>query len=323
MSQPPASQPPPPPEPEPYRPQSAEPPPYYAPHPGPAAPPPYYQPPPVPLGAPPERSRTISILALVFGGAALLFGIIPFAGLFLGGLFGVAAIVLGIIGIFISHRMFAVIGIALAVVGLIVAVIVTIAVGKSAEDIIDDWPQKYEDLTGDGNGNGNGDSDGDGDGNGDGDGGDDAPSQREDEVVDGTDPDAPLPAGAEVETGTWKVTFSNIVPDATEVILENELNFPPAAGYQYFMFQVDASYEGEASKSAWDELFFGVYLDNALHTQYCGFLPNDLSSAPEVYQGGSVSGNACIAVPSGVVEDPLLSVEEYWEEGQRFFVATG
>jgi hypothetical protein len=267
------------------------------------------------MGVPPGRSRTISILALVFGGAALLFSIIPFAGLFIGGMLGIAAIVLGIIGIFISHRMFAVIGIALAVVGLIVAVIVTVAVGKSAEDIIDDWPQKYEDLTDD-------DDDGDGNGDGNGDGGDDAaPSQREDEVVDGTDPDAPLPAGAEVATGTWKVTFSNIVPDATEAVLENELNFPPAAGYQYFMFQVDASYEGDASKSAWDELFFGVYLDNALHTQYCGFLPNDLSSAPEVYGGGSVSGNACIAVPSGVVEDPLLSVEEYWEEGQRFFVA--
>lgn len=292
MSRPPDSpppQPPPPPEPEPYRPQSAEPPPrFYAPLPGPPAP-------------PPGPSKTVSILALVFGGAALLFSIVPVVGIFLGGLFGIAAIVLGIIGIFISHRMFAVIGIALAVVGLIVAIIVTIAVGRSAEDIIDDWPQKYEDLTDDGD--------------------DDAQSQREDEVVDGTDPEAPLPAGTEVATGTWKVTFSNIVPDATEAVLDNELNFPPAAGYQYFMFQVNASYEGEASKSAWDELFFGVYLDNALHTQYCGFLPNDLSSAPEVYQGGSVSGNACVAVPSGVIEDPVLSVEEYWESGQRFFVA--
>jgi hypothetical protein len=290
MSQPPASPPPappPPPEPEPYRPQSAEPPPYQAQPPGPAAP-------------PPGPSRTISILALVFGGTALLFSIIPVAGIFLGGMFGIAAIVLGVIGIFISHRMFAVIGIALAVVGLIVAIIVTIAVGRSAEDIIDDWPENYEDLT---------------------DEGDDAQSQREDAVVDGTDPDAPLPAGTEVATGSWKVTFSNVVPDATEAVLDNELNFPPAAGHQYFMFQVDASYEGEASKSAWDELFFGVYLDNALHTQYCGFLPDDLSSAPEVYEGGSVSGNACIAVPSDVVEDPVLSVEEYWESGQRFFVA--
>jgi hypothetical protein len=286
MSQPPAS----PPEPEPYRPRPAEPPPPY-----------YAQFPPEPAAPPPGPSKTVSILALVFGGAALLLSIVPVVGIFLGGLFGIAAIVLGIIGIFISHRMFAVIGIALAVVGLIVAIIVTIAVGRSAEDIIDDWPEKYRDLTEEG---------------------DDAQSQREDEVADGTDPDAPLPAGTEVATGTWKVTFSNIVPDATEAVLENKLNFPPAAGYQYFMFQVDASYEGEASKSAWDELFFGVYLDNALHTQYCGFLPNDLSSAPEVYEGGSVSGNACVAVPSDAVEDPLLSVEEYWESGERFFVAT-
>jgi hypothetical protein len=254
------------------------------------------------MSAPPGPSKTISILALVFGGAALLLSIIPVIGIFLGGLFGIAAIVLGIIGIFISHRMFAIIGIALAVVGLIVAIIVTIAVGRSAEEIIDEWPENYEDLTGDGD--------------------DDAQSQREDEVVDGTDPEAPLPAGSEVSTGTWKVTFSNIVPDATDAVMENELNFPPAAGYQYFMFQVNAAYEGEASKSAWDELFFGIYLNNTLYTQYCGFLPNDLSSAPEVYEGGAVSGNACVTVPSEVVENAILSVEEYWESGRRFFVAT-
>ena len=62
--------------------------------------PPQYPPAPFPLMAQPPggggaRSKAIGILALVFGAAALLFGLIPLAGIFIGGLFGTAAIVKG------------------------------------------------------------------------------------------------------------------------------------------------------------------------------------------------------------------------------------
>lgn len=301
MSQPPAS--PSPPEPQPY----------YAPPSGPPEPPPYYPPPPGPP-APPEGpvpgpkgpSKTISILALVFGGAALLMSVIPVAGIFLGGLFGIAAIVLGIIGIFMSHRLFAIIGIALAVVGLIVAIIVSVAVGRSAEEFFEDLPTDHE--TGEDPGGTGEESEGE---------------KKEDEAVDGTDPALPLTAGTVVATGSWQVGFSNVVPDATDaVIAENEFNTPPPEGHQYFMFQVDATFEGEGSRFAWDDLVFGVYFDNALHTEYCGIVPNDLLSAPEVYANGAASGNVCVIVPTAGVEKAVLSVEEYWVSGPRFFIAT-
>jgi hypothetical protein len=305
MSHPPASTSPPRPPPEPQ--------PYYAPPAGPPEPPPYYPPPPGPP-APPEPpesqgpkgpSKTISILALVFGGAALLMSVIPVAGIFLGGLFGIAAIVLGIIGIFMSHRLFAIIGIVLAVVGLIVAIIVTVAVGRSAEEFFDELPTDSDDMTGEDPG-GTGDDQ----------------EKKEDEAVDGTDPALPLAAGTVVATGSWQVTFSNIVPDATDaVVAENEFNTPPPEGHQYFMFQIDATFEGEGSRFAWDDLVFGVYLDNALHTEYCGIVPDDLLSAPEVYAGGAVAGNVCVTVPSDGVENAVLSVEEYWVAGPRYFVA--
>jgi hypothetical protein len=283
MSQPPAS---PPPEPPP-------------------GPPPYY-PPPMPGHHPPAgNSKTISVLALVFGGLALLFSLIPVAGIFIGGLFGIAAIVLGIIGIFKSHKLFAIIGIALAVVGLIVAVIITVAVGRTADEIIEDWPTDYGDSSGEDEGHG------------------DAP---QDQAVDGTDPTAPLPAGTEVDTGTWKVSFSDVAPDATDTILaEDDYNTPPAEGQQYFMFQVDAAYEGEDASNPWDDLAFGVYFNNTLYASYssfdCGYLPNDLSEAPMVYSGGTASGNVCVVVATDGVEGAVISVEDYWNSGQRYFVA--
>lgn len=250
--------------------------------------PPYYAP------APPEPSKTISILALVFGGAALLFGLIPVAGIFLGGLFGIAAIVLGIIGIFISHRLFAIIGIALAVLGLIVAIIITIAVGKSAEEFIEDWPSESEESE----------------------------DKPKDEVVDGTDPTAPLPAGTEITTGNWTVLISDVVPDATEeVMAADEFNVAPAEGFQFFMFHVEATYQGEASSTAWVDLLLGVYIDSTVYTEACGFIPDHLSVAPEVFAGGTAAGDFCLAVPTAGVENAAISVEDYWTGGQRFFIS--
>jgi hypothetical protein len=281
MSQPPAS---PPPEPPP-------------------GPPPYYAPPPAPGQYPQAgNSKTISVLALVFGGLALLFSLIPVAGIFIGGLFGIAAIVLGIIGIFKSHRLFAIIGIALAVVGLIVAVIITVAVGREADKIIEDWPTDYGDSSGEDEGHG------------------DAP---QDQVVDGTDPTAPLPAGSEMTTGNWTVVVSEVVPDATaQVLAANEFNVPPAEGYQYFMFQVAATYQGESSSTAWADLLFGVYVDGSVYSEPCGTIPGDLLDAPEVFAGSTAKGGQCIAVPTTGLDTAAIGVEDYWASGQRVFVAT-
>lgn len=270
----------------------------------PPGPPPYYPPPPgPPAGQSGEPPKTLGILAVVFGAAALLFGLVPVAGIFIGGLFGLAAIVCGIIGIFKSHRLMSIIGIALAVVGLIVSVVVTIAVGKAAEDIIEDLPTDYE--TGDGT--------------------DDAQGHGEapqDQVVDGTDPTMPLPAGSEVATGSWTVVISEVVPDATELVMESDpVNAAPPEGHQYFMFQVDATYNGQASSTAWADLLFGVFIVDSVYTEVCGFIPDDLSFAPEVFTGGTATGNFCITVPSAGIETAAIGVEDYWSSGQRYFIA--
>ncbi|GAA2134462.1 DUF308 domain-containing protein [Glycomyces algeriensis] len=319
MSQPPASPPPeqyPPNEPPPEgfeRPTGPayEPPRGPQPYEPPPGPPPYYPPPPgAPVDGAGGPSKTIAILALVFGGAALLFSGIPVAGIFIGGLFALTGIVLGIVGIFKSHRLMSIIGIGLAVLALIVATVVTVAVGKAAEDFIEDWPTDYE--TGTDGGTDAETDDGAGHGN--------APK---DQIVDGTDPTAPLPAGSEIASGSWKLTIGKVVPDATDSLVVDEFSVPPEPGHQYFMFQVDAVYEGEESRLAWDDLLFGVYFDNTLYTDICGaVVPDDLYLAPEVYAGGTATGNVCVAVPTAGVEEAVISVEQYWESGPRYFVAT-
>lgn len=301
MSQPPAS---PSPSPQEEPPQWPPPPEQPPPPPG---PPPYYPPPPAPGSQPPGNSKTISVLALVFGGLALLFSLIPIAGIFIGGVFGIAAIVLGIIGIFKSHKLFAIIGIALAVVGLIVAVIITVAVGRSADEIIDDWPTDYGDSSGED------ESEDEDQGHGD------AP---QDQVVDGTDPAAPLPAGSEITTGNWTVVVSEVVPDATAQVLDaSEFNVPPSEGFQYFMFHVDATYQGESSSTAWADLLFGVYVDGSLYADPCGVIPGDLFDSPEVFAGATAAGSQCIAVPTAGLDTAAIGVQDFWASGQRYFVA--
>jgi outer membrane biosynthesis protein TonB len=101
----------------------------------PPSPPPGYYPPPSPVGPSGrgEPPKLIAILALVFGAAALLLGLLPVAGIFFGGIFGTAAIVLGIIGLLKSHKVMSTMGIALAVVGTIVSWAIAGAVFNAAD----------------------------------------------------------------------------------------------------------------------------------------------------------------------------------------------
>ena len=64
------------------------------------------------------------------------------------------------------------------------------------------------------------------------------------------------------------------------------------------MFQVDATYAGQGSSTAWIDLLFGAYIDKTVYTESCGMAPNDLFLAPEVYAGGTETGtfaSACRA----------------------------
>jgi hypothetical protein len=242
---------------------------------------------------------------VIFGGASPLFALIPLVGIFVGGLLGIAAIVLGIIGIFKSHRLMAIIGIALAVVGLVVAMIVTFAAGRAVEEFVDDYPTGTDESAPRDETTDSGDDPG-GDGS-----------------ADGTSPDSPFPAGTVVDTENWKVAIGEVMRDATEVVLaEDEFNTPPPEGQQYFMFEVEATYQGDASGFAYWDLTFGVYMEATVYTSQCGLIPDDLSLANEVYPGGVSTGNYCVTVPTAGVEGALITIEDFYaSEVTRYFVS--
>jgi hypothetical protein len=246
----------------------------------------------------------MSILALVFGGVALLLGLIPLVGVFFALLFGIAAIVLGIIGALKSHRIMAVIGIALAVIGVVISLVIASATADAIEESLEEGITLNEDLNSD------------------------AAEGEESNAADaasGGQPDAPLPAGTEVAAGNWIVSISNVVPDATDAVLEeNVYNEGPEEGFQYFMYQVDATYVGDDSSQLWLDLSFGVYLQETVHRDSCGLVADDVFSAPEVSKDGSVMANVCLAVPTEGVDEALIVVEEIWSMDEaRYFVETG
>jgi hypothetical protein len=77
-----------------------------------------------------ERSKTIGLLTMLLGTAALLLGLIPDAGIYIAGAFGAVAIALGAFGIIKSNRAMSIIGIMLATGG----TILSFAIAREAAD---------------------------------------------------------------------------------------------------------------------------------------------------------------------------------------------
>ena len=132
----------------------------------------------------------------------------------------------------------------------------------------------------------------------------------------------PYPLGAMVTLGDkWSVKVTAVYPDATAAILAaNMFNKPPKAGDVFFMVAVQATYNGTGSAHLDSGFRFrAVGASNVGYTTFnnsCGVLPEpDLYlTDPEVFTGGTVSGNAaCWEIPASdaaslvMYDHPLLS----------------
>lgn len=111
----------------------------------------------------------------------------------------------------------------------------------------------------------------------------------------------------------WKLRVNKAIPNATAAVLaENQFNDPPAAGRQFFMINITASYTGTGSSQTLGALTLdalgrtNVAYDSS---DSCGVTPNEFDEFKTVFRGGSLSGNLCFSVKRTDVASLLLLVE--------------
>jgi Divergent InlB B-repeat domain len=138
----------------------------------------------------------------------------------------------------------------------------------------------------------------------------------------------PIPFGQPAPLGNgWTLRVTQYYPDATAMVLAaNPFNDPPPAGSLYVMVAVSGTYNG-AGSSHLDSGFTlrAVGAANVAYTTFtnsCGVLPApnlDLDD-PEVFSGGTVSGNAaCWTVPSSDVSSLVMFSNPLSTSIQVFF----
>ena len=126
-----------------------------------------------------------------------------------------------------------------------------------------------------------------------------------------------MPRGAAAQNEDWLITVVATEPNATDrVMAENQFNERPAAGNQFYIARVRATYTGDQSESFNGD--FRLRSVGAAAVEYrtfeesCGVIPDPISDA-EVFPGGTVEGNVCWQIRSSdadslvMFDDPLLA----------------
>ena len=150
------------------------------------------------------------------------------------------------------------------------------------------------------------------------------PTEETEPEAEAGDRESPFPMNRSWHVSDeWAVNVLGTTPNANAAVQkENQFNDPPAEGNQFFMVNVEITYQGEGSGSRFLSLQFGVAgSDNKIYSENedgCGVTPNGLSQNKELLTGGSDSGNICFEVPSEVVDSLLLAVNAY---GDNYFFA--
>ncbi|SDC39548.1 hypothetical protein SAMN05216410_1792 [Sanguibacter gelidistatuariae] len=130
----------------------------------------------------------------------------------------------------------------------------------------------------------------------------------------------PFAIGEAVGNEDWSVVLSAPREAGAEVSAENQFNSPPAAGFEFYIVPVSATYTGAETGTAWLDLQVAfVGSDGVTYSDSCGVIPESLNDVGELYAGGVAAGNACVAVPAGA--DGLWTVSAGWSD-PVFFTTT-
>lgn len=130
----------------------------------------------------------------------------------------------------------------------------------------------------------------------------------------------PFAIGTPVSNQEWEVTLGQPRDGTAEVLAENMFNDAPAEGMQYWIVPMTIQYIGQESGLPWIEItlkFVGA--DARTYSDDCGVIPNDVFQIDELYPGGVVDANDCVAVPAGA--DGLWTLQAGWLGDTVFFTA--
>lgn len=124
----------------------------------------------------------------------------------------------------------------------------------------------------------------------------------------------PLPIGTKITQGDWAVTINSVNLNATDqVMAENSFNDAPEPGMQYMLVNLTAEYIGNDPQGSSPLTTINyVKSDGTTIDSYSSdsiaVAPDSFDLTEKVYEGGSVSGNTAIAVPSDTAADGVLAV---------------
>ena len=123
-----------------------------------------------------------------------------------------------------------------------------------------------------------------------------------------------MPLGTEISSKDWKVVVNSVTFDANDAVLaENMFNDPPADGQEYILVNYEVTYIGNdpngESPILADVSYVsadGVTIDSS---DSLAVAPDAIDISTTLYNGGSVSGNVALSVPSATARDGVLAVE--------------
>lgn len=125
----------------------------------------------------------------------------------------------------------------------------------------------------------------------------------------------PISTGTGFTSGAWGFSLGVTDLDAwPEIEAENMFNEPPPVGWSYITVPVTVSYRGTGSETPWIENYIefvgsnGVVYTSSSSDAWCGVVPSSYYDVPEMYAGGSATGNVCAVVPTGYIAGGLWRV---------------
>lgn len=113
-----------------------------------------------------------------------------------------------------------------------------------------------------------------------------------------------------VTTDGVKVSVTSVNLDATGAVMaENQFNDPPPDGERYILVSLNVMNGSDEPITPWIKVdVSAIGSANRVHDDCYAVEPDALSDAPELYPGGSASGNVCLVVPSNEVDDGSLLI---------------